>query len=239
MKFNSTTHHRRSIRLNGYDYSQEGLYFITICCYNKESIFGTIENQIMVLHDLGNIVKQCWYEIPNHFENVILHDFVIMPNHIHGIVQLVGAKYLSPYPSGNISSDFIPPENIFSNELIDVSNENCSNQNVDIQLSENNRKGISPIRQNDLSHIGGNDFSENRAKDISPLQGTSGTIGSVVRGFKIGVTKWARENSNTYTVWQRNYYEHIIRNQFSYERISEYIYKNPQYWKNDMFYSNE
>jgi hypothetical protein len=76
----------------------------------------------------------------------------------------------------------------------------------------------------------------NRANNYSPLRGTSKTIGSVVRGFKIGVTKWMRQNTDVYDVWQRNYYEHIIRNEQSYLRIMEYIIQNPNRWKDDRFY---
>ena len=70
-------------------------------------------------------------------------------------------------------------------------------------------------------------------KNHSPIRGTSKTIGSVVRGFKIGVTKWMRQNTNVYDVWQRNYHEHIIRNEQSYFRITEYILQNPNMWGND------
>ena len=67
----------------------------------------------------------------------------------------------------------------------------------------------------------------------SPQRSPSKTIGSIVRGFKIGVTKWMRQNTNVYNVWQRNYYENIIRNENAYQRISQYIINNPQNWDND------
>ena len=79
-----------------------------------------------------------------------------------------------------------------------------------------------------------NDY--NRANDYSPLRSPSKTIGSIVRGFKIGVTKWFRNNADHKTIWQRNYHEHIIRNEQSYQAISEYIVNNPQKWKDDKFY---
>ena len=194
MTYNPQIHHRRSIRLKGYDYAQVGLYFITICTKNREFLFGNIANGEMMLNDAGKIANECWLEIPNHFPNVFLHEFVVMPNHIHGIVELisVGAEN---FPT-NIRN--FPP--------------NITN-------------GGNDVRAND-----GNDV---RANNDSPLRSPSKTIGSVVRGYKIGVTKWMRLNTNVYDVWQRNYWEHIIRNENDYHRIAEYIINNPKQWDND------
>lgn len=176
-KHNPDKHKRRSIRLKGYDYSREGLYFITICCQNRAHYFGEIINEEMQLNEIGEIAQKCWRDIPNHFKNVLLHTFVVMPNHIHGIIEIV-----------------------------------------------------TPVGAN--QHLP----DDNRAKDISPLRGTSNTIGSIVRGFKIGVTKWVRSNTNIHQIWQRNYYEHIIRNEASYFRIHEYIENNPAKWTEDCFH---
>ena len=105
MTFNPLIHHRRSIRLKDYDYSKEGLYFITFCCQNRRHLFGKIISGKMILNDAGKIAEKCWLEIPDHFKNVILHDFVIMPNHVHGIIEFknndlkystVGANQNSP-----------------------------------------------------------------------------------------------------------------------------------------------
>src|ERR1035437_1338664 len=90
MQYNPKIHHRRSIRLKGYDYSQEGMYFITICVQDRECLFGEIVQQIMILNDAGKIAEQCWLSIPEHFPNAILHEYVVMPNHIHGIIELSG-----------------------------------------------------------------------------------------------------------------------------------------------------
>ncbi len=191
-KYNPEIHKRRSIRLKDFDYGQEGLYFITICCQNREHLFGEIVEGEMQLNDIGRVTEQCWNAIPKHFENVSLHSFVIMPNHVHGIIEIitnVGAKHFSPEDNEHWTKHFSP--------------------------------------END----------EHWSKDISPLpKGTSKTIGSIVRGFKIGVTKWARQNTDIYQVWQRNYHEHIIRNENSYYRISEYIESNPKKWEDDCFY---
>jgi REP element-mobilizing transposase RayT len=185
MPYNPSLHHRHSIRLKGYDYSLAGMYFITICCQEMVCRFGKIKNGEMVLNDAGMVAQQCWLEIPRHFPHVILHEYVVMPNHVHGIIVLadtvVGAKNFSP---------------------------------VSISCGENGiwAKNFSPLPP-------------------PPLHGTSRTIGSIIRGFKIGVTKQLG-----FSIWQRNYYEHIIRNELAYQNISNYIMRNPEKWQNDKFY---
>ncbi len=198
MKYNPSFHHRRSIRLKGYDYSQPGLYFITICAKNRAHLFGEIVDGVMVLNAAGEIAKKYLLEIQEHFPHTKLHQFVVMPNHIHFIIEIVvgatvGANNYSPQQSPQQSPPQSPRQ---------------------------------PPRQPPLQ---------------SPLQsskphGTSKTVGSIVRGFKIGVTKWFRKNTDIYTVWQRNYYEHIIRNEESYHRIAEYIQNNPLKWREDRYY---
>ena len=98
--YNPDIHHRHGIRLKGYDYSQAGLYFITICVQDKKCFFGEIFGvdvvwvknfqppQEMILNPAGKIADDCWLEIPKHFPNVVLHEHIIMPNHVHGIIEL-------------------------------------------------------------------------------------------------------------------------------------------------------
>ena len=173
MTFNPTIHRRKSIRLQGYDYSQAGLYFITCCTHNRAPLFGEIMGGAMALNAAGQIAEKCWCVIPDHFPHVTLDEFVVMPNHVHGIIA-VGANNHLPLQSNEIP------------------------------------------RQ--LQH------------------GTSKTIGSMVRGFKIGVTRWFRTNTDIHVVWQRNYYEHIIRNEDAYLKIAQYIQTNPQRWEEDTYY---
>jgi len=86
MKYNSNIHHRKSIRLKSYDYSSAGEYFITICTYNRECILGEAIGEGVKLTEIGEIAQQCWLEIPKHFPKIELDEYVIMPNHIHGII---------------------------------------------------------------------------------------------------------------------------------------------------------
>ena len=274
MTYNPSTHHRRSIRLKGYDYSQEGLYFITLCTQNRACLFGKIENGKMILNDAGQIANECWLNISNHFPNVMLHEFIIMPNHVHGIIQLVGANNYSPE---KISSEFSSPENISqelnSSELNSPANNSPKINSPENNLSENqltkignnhldgvgndlNEIRVGNVSKNDFlnNHGAKNDGVENHgaknvsinhgaknvsinhgAKNVSPLRGhsPSKTIGSIVRGYKIGVTNWFRYNGNMEKIWQRNYWEHIIRHEQSYHRIAEYIINNPAKWEKD------
>ncbi|MDO4782693.1 MAG: hypothetical protein Q4A09_05670 [Capnocytophaga felis] len=197
-KYNPEIHKRRSVRLKDFDYSREGLYFITICCQNKAHYFGEIIDGEMRLNEIGEIAQKCWRDIPNHFKNVLLHSFVVMPNHIHGIIEIVTRVGANQHLPHNETANHHSPHNETTNQHLP---------------------------------------DDNGAKYLSPLRGTSNTIGSIVRGFKIGVTKWVRVNTDIHQIWQRNYYEHIIRNEESYFKIHEYIENNPAKWEEDRFYS--
>lgn len=165
-------YHRHSLRLRDYDYSQSGAYFITICTKNKECLLGEIINgktPLVRLSPVGKIVRKFWLEIPEHFPNVELDEFVIMPNHIHGIIIIkdsVGAIHELPL----------------------------------LQLFR--RKMLIP------KIVGW--YKMRSAKHINTIRRTPGM-----------------------SVWQRNYYEHIIRNEESLNRIREYIINNPIKWEID------
>lgn len=115
-KYNPAIHHRRSIRLQGYDYSQEGLYFVTMCCQDRLCLFGEIKERgltsEMMLNELGKITKECWLSIPRHFPNVKLHEYIIMPNHVHGIIEITeqtaGANQYSPDNEGEETNQHSP-----------------------------------------------------------------------------------------------------------------------------------
>lgn len=193
MKYNPKIHHRRSIRLKGYDYSQAGAYFITVCCQDKECRFGKIENDKMVLNEFGTIAYNEWNKLPERFSNFELDVFQIMPNHMHGIMVLVGATLA------------VAPNN---------------------ETDNNNRAGASP------------------ALTIGDIVGAYKSLVANVC-LKIFKSKWAGVNIGAGVnpaptmgkLWQRNYYEHIIKNEQSYQTISNYIITNPSKWKDDKFYS--
>jgi putative transposase len=194
-------HHRRSIRLKNYDYSKAGLYFVTLCCQDRARLFGHVEDGCMILNEAGKVAEQCRLEIPNHYPKVVLHDFVIMPNHVHGIIELVdeitdGAEFSIG------GSDLVGAENFLP------------------------QRDPNPV-PNSVPKPQRHEFQK-----IIPR-----SLGSIIRGYKIGVTKWMRRNTDVHDVWQRNYYERIIRNGQAYYAISNYILNNPAKWERDRFYN--
>ncbi len=89
MAYNPLIHNRKSIRLKGYDYSQAGLYFITICVQDRELLFGKIETDEMILNDAGKMIQTEWEKLPQRFSNIELDEFIVMPNHFHAILEIV------------------------------------------------------------------------------------------------------------------------------------------------------
>jgi REP element-mobilizing transposase RayT len=192
MKYNPEIHHRRSIRLKGYDYSQEGLYFITICTHNRKCLFGEITDGKMILNEIGKIVENEWIKSAEIRAEIEIHAYCIMPNHFHAIAEIVA---VDTYNDGTtVGANGIRPYYI--------------------------RPYIRPYDRKGVCH--------------TPLRSPSKTIGALVRGFKSAVTKQIGFN-----VWQRNYFENIIRDWKSYQTITEYIINNPAKWENDKFYGND
>ena len=243
MNYNPAIHHRHSIRLKGYDYSQEGLYFITICCYNRECLFGDVVKGEMVLNEYGTIACNEWFNTPNIRKNVELDVFVIMPNHMHGIIILNGITGRGELHSpDNVITDNKITDNVitgikmgecnFPNNVIgDIKTGECNFPNNvigDIKTGDNIITGIK-MGDNIITGI-------KMGECNSPLRGPSNNIGAIVRGYKSSVTKQFNLLNIGCTVWQRNYYEHIIRNEKSYQTIAEYIVNNPSKWNEDKFY---
>jgi hypothetical protein len=108
-QYNPHIHHRRSIRLKGYDYSQAGLYFITICVQNRERLFGHIKNGQMILNDAGMMVMKWYQELENKFSDIRCHEMMVMPNHFHCIVENIGIPVLG---QTYVSAPIIPKNRI-------------------------------------------------------------------------------------------------------------------------------
>jgi len=174
MKYGPQRHHRRSIRLQGYDYAQAGAYFVTVCAYNRECLFGEIMGEEMQVNASGEIVIACWHDIPRHFANVELDAFVVMPNHIHGIIMLRDVND----PDIGVGAGFKPAPTLTAS-----------------------RHGLPEIVRAFKT------FSARRINELRQMPGVP--------------------------VWQRNYYEHIIRNEKSLHDIRRYIQENPLRWAYD------
>ncbi len=185
MPYNPTHHHRRSIRLKGYNYSTPGAYFITLCTHQRQCLFGDIVDGEMRLNTLGNIARSHWQNLSRHHPHLQLDEFVIMPNHVHGILVIsdtpVGAG-LADSPSVRTVSLTTKPAPTNAARCTD-------------------RPGIPDIIR------GFKTFSARRINQIRNALGTP--------------------------VWQRNYYEHIIRNEDALQMIRAYVQTNPQAWTSD------
>lgn len=105
MKYAPDSHHRRSIRLKGYDYTQAGAYFVTICTQNRECLFGDTKDGEMRLNEHGEIAKKYWEDLSNHYSCIESDEFVIMPNHFHGIIVIVGAQFIAPFDCDAINQN--------------------------------------------------------------------------------------------------------------------------------------
>ena len=192
MPYNHGTHHRRSIRLKNYDYSQNGAYFVTLCAWQRECLFGEIpiavgagskpaqdakpaRNAMTIdLNDFGKLVDFTWHDLQQHITGITLDDFVIMPNHVHFIVVI----------------------------------DNCANS------------GDPGLARAGLARAG-----------LEPAP----TLSEIVRQFKTFSAKRinALRNNPGCPVWQRNYYERVIRNDDELSLVREYIVNNPMKWELD------
>ena len=178
IKYDPQKHHRRSIRLKEYDYSNPGTYFVTICTHNRQCLFGDVVDGQMRLNNIGQVVTEEWIRSKELRKEIELDEFIVMPNHMHGIV--------------------IIPE---SNPVVVV---------VVVGAT-----GRSPL--------------------LLPKGPASKSIGSLIAGFKAHATKIINVIRATpgAPVWQRNYYEHIIRDDKELLYVREYIAYNPLLWIKD------
>ncbi len=174
-QYNPDQHHRRSIRLQGYDYASAGSYFITICAHQRECLFGEIVEGQMLLNEFGQIVADAYLWLANQYPYVHLDSWVVMPNHLHGIIVMT-------------------------------------------------------------------DYSRKGDSRIAPTVGDAKrkTLGRLIGAFKTVSTKQInliRSTPGT-TIWQRNYYEHIIRDDRALQTIRQYIQNNPSAWQEDELYTD-
>lgn len=169
---------RKATHLRGFDYASPGFYFVTICTHAKHCLIGEIVDAAMRPNALGMLVQACWRAIPNHFPTVDLGQYVVMPNHLHGIICLLEASSQQGAMNRTPTNDRVDPS------------------------------------------VG--------AQFIAP------SLGEVVRAFKARCTVALRkEASGVSPIWQRNYYEHVIRSEASLQAIREYISNNPAQWALD------
>ncbi len=207
-QFNSSPHHRHSIRLKGYDYSQPGAYFVTMVTQGRACLFGEIRGGEMKLNDAGTMIVKWWQELPNKFPAVELGASIVMPNHFHGIIQIAGTvgADLRVCPDGSDKGGHIgPPQPI-------------PPQPIPPQLVSPQPVTSPPV----------------------PPQQPDAALSQMIQWFKTMTTneyiRGVKElNWKPFAgkLWQRNYYEHIIRDEKEMARIWNYIEANPSHWKLD------
>jgi len=193
--------HRRSIRLPGYDYSQPGAYFVTVCVHGGRFLFGDVMDGRMRLNATGDLVQVCWEWLEQQYRYVELDEYVIMPNHVHGIIIL-----------------------------------------TDLVTSDGSR---TVTDASDFMTLGGSRTAP-REDDIDSCRGASRSsptldyirrkpLGRIIGAFKTVSTKRINElsNSSAGRIWQRGFFEHVIRGERDLTRIREYISTNPRRWHLD------
>jgi putative transposase len=281
MAYDPNKHNRKSIRLKGYDYAQAGLYFVTICVQHRRCLFGEIQNGQLHLNPAGKMIEKWYAELEKKFPDIQCHEKIIMPNHIHFIVENVGMPARTQIHK---NTNTIPPVRadlrVCPNEKPEIDSTDSEIDSTDSELDETHfqldeRKNIL-TKQNDILHdknLNLNERNSNLNKNnpllnehipisnehipilnehipISnehiPILGehTGSPLHRVVQWFKTMSTneyirrvksdKWKRFDGK---LWQRNYYEHIIRNETAHQNISNYIVNNPKNWNTDKLHS--
>ena len=185
MTYNPETHRRRSTRLKNYDYTQAGFYFMTLCVQGRESLFGEIIEDQMILNPAGTMIEKEWRALQKRFPHIELHENVVMPNHFHAIIEVGSAV--------------------------------VATQDFQINTNNGQPQGIAPTVENTKKSIG--DMID-AFKSITTVE--------YIRGIK--TYHWQGFDGK---LWQRNYWEHVIRHEQSLNDIAQYIINNPQNWEMD------
>jgi putative transposase len=210
---------RRSVRLLNYDYGQAGAYFVTICTHNRQLLFEHAEIQV--------IAERCWLEIPNHFPVVVLDEWVVMPNHVHGIIVIADRHDDACHRRG---VQLNAPTNVNANRRTDDNdNIDAHRDNGDSNALHRTGVQLNAPTSNNNDHNGSRD-STSRHSLISPHRNT---LAVIVRTYKAAVTTFCRKGGHPDFQWQRNYYERVIRDAAELHRVRRYISDNPVNWNQD------
>ncbi len=196
--------HRRSIRLKHFDYSQVGAYFVTLCAFNRECLFGGLMGGKMGVNTYGQIVEQEWLRTANLRQNVQLDSFVVMPNHFHGIIVITDVGATRRVAHTEFTHQIDPP---------------------------GDRPGWPAWATHRVAPTG---YSNGPVTECSNGP-APGSVGAIIGQFKSIVTKRINQlrQAPCLPVWQRNYYEHVIRNESDLNEIRQYILDNPAKWELD------
>jgi REP element-mobilizing transposase RayT len=207
MNYDPQKHHRRSIRLRGYDYSSPGAYFITICSHNKQFLFGNVADGQMHRNDYGEIVQEEWFRSARIRKEIQLDAWMVMPNHVHGIVMIAPVAAHGYAPGTALAAHRAVAHGVGAHGCV---------------------PGTVLTSHRAVARAVG-------AHGHAPLQRRPRSLATFVGGFKGAAKKRINKMRGTpgAPVWQENYYEHIIRNEDELNKIREYILTNPLRWAYD------
>jgi putative transposase len=231
---NINIYKRQTIRLKGYDYTQAGVYFVTLVSWQRQCLFGHVVKGMMILNDIGQIIQKEWQILSGHFPGIRLEELVVMPNHLHGIVVIEDNNRATRTVGGNTQSI-----SQYATKEFGTSEDGSPLQQSEKELS------VGAIRLLMKGSKYGKPSGNYQGKDLprgSPLLRQNGpppgSLGAVIGQLKSRATRriWKLPGQNQVAIWQRNYYEHIVRNEREYQRIIEYIEANPTQWQEDMLY---
>ncbi len=211
MTYNPKIHHRRSIRLKGYDYAQSGLYFVTICVQNRACLFGEIADNEMIMNDAGRMIEKWYFELENKYPNMKCHEYIIMPNHFHCIIEITNVHASDAHASDAHASD---------------AHASDAHAGTSLRGRPENDGRAEPSYGSNNKKYGASLF------DIMDWFKTM-TTNEYIRGVKN--KNWPRFDKR---LWQLRYWDHIIRNQNDHTRISNYIINNPANWDGDKLKNN-
>ncbi|MFA4930926.1 MAG: transposase [Patescibacteria group bacterium] len=219
MKYNPQIHHRQSIRLSGYDYSGDNYYFVTVCTYRRECILGEIVDGKMILNDCGKIANKEWQQTGKIRRNIIIDEYIIMPNHMHGIL-LIENNYCRGTLLRALPAQYI---------------QNTNHENMNPNQPQGTQHPNMPPQGTQHPNMPPQGTQQRAPTNEKFGKPTSNTIPSIIRGYKSAVSTKINTLRNTpgIKIWQRNYYEHIIRDDYALNNIRNYIQNNPKIWHRD------
>jgi putative transposase len=239
MPYDPNIHHRRSIRLPQYDYAQPGAYFVTICTHERECVLGDIADGRMELNDLGDIAQGFWLQVPVRFPSVIIDACVTMPNHGHAIIVITDA-------GRGVVSPPDPPHPGTGIRRGVVATPDPAHPDADIRRgvvatpdpahpATGIRRGVvaTPATTPTPARYPTDPWQGGETPPLRPL-----TLGEIVAFYKYQTTKTINQIRDMVGTrfWQRNYWEHVIRNEAEMQRIREYIQANPARWRDDQLH---
>jgi len=244
MRFDPEKHHRRSIRLKGYDYGRPGSYFITICVRDRECWFGEIRGDEVRLNDAGRVVAATWMDLPSRFPGVSTDTHVVMPNHLHGIVHITGQGAMGTGATQRGAINRAPTVGHAAYDRYDVRTDipNHGDAHLGDDAAGMGGTGMGAINRaptvGNAVPVGAQFIAPYAGHDRYDGQtGAAGTgtatLGRIVRAFKAVTTRIVRQTGMPHFAWQRNYYEHIVRDELALDRVRQYILDNPARWASD------